>query len=99
MARWVSSDYYRAALSVLLQHLAFQVDELRQLELETDNVSRYKASRKKIVIAKLHTAIRNRMAWHAAELAKGEAAGFAASEDHQPRARSVLVAGRSLHVR
>ncbi len=95
MGRWCSSDYYRAALSVLLAHRAFQIDELAVLERETDGVSLYKAARKRTVLRKLDAAIRARAAWHLAEAAKAEAAGLGATESHEPRARSVLVAGRS----
>jgi hypothetical protein len=101
MGRWVSSNYYKASMDQLLAHLAFQEAELVEL-LDRPIEPRgtrghamsergYKVNRKRAVIAKVRQAVVDRMAWHAAEIRKAEAAGFTAASEHEPRTRTIKV--------
>jgi hypothetical protein len=93
----------------MLDHLAQAEAELADLaKLPVESISRrgehamsvgaYKAQRKREVIAKLREAIRHRVAWHVLEIAKAGAKGFTATDDHEPKRRSVANPRMSSHV-
>jgi hypothetical protein len=84
-----NGHYYSAPLGTLLECLDVAEKELAVLEAATDKPSAYNAKRKARVISKLKVSIRSRLAWHEAELRLGVDAGFAPSENFEPRTRSI----------
>jgi hypothetical protein len=85
-----NGHYYNATLETLLDCLEVAEKELAVWEAEAGKLAAYNAARRTKVVAKLKASIAARVAWHRAELKKGVDAGFAPSEQFEPRTRSIV---------
>jgi hypothetical protein len=98
MPKWKSSDYYRANMSNLLDHLAVAEDELKYLESLPQTPKRkchgmsqaaHLAQRKRQVISGLHRAIQSRISWHRQQVAIAAAVGIVADENFEPKLKTI----------
>jgi hypothetical protein len=105
MPKWVSSDYYKTNMTMLLAHLAAAEDELKYLESlpqtpkrKAHGMSReaYKAMRKRKVITQLQRAIQARIGWHKEQIALAKSHGVVADETYEPKMRTLGGIGRGI---
>jgi hypothetical protein len=88
-----NGNYFRGSVSSLVERLEYVLAQLKVLDAMSGRMAAHRARQKLIMVAKFERAIRERVAWHSAELRRAADAGFPIAAEYEPRRRTIRAGG------
>jgi hypothetical protein len=92
-----NGNYFHGPVSALVERVSYVLEQLKVLDAMSSRMAVHRSRQKRIMVGKFERAIRERVAWHSAELRRAADAGFPIAAEYEPRTRTIKVGGGAHH--